>query len=610
MYKADNSYLETLQKSITVPKTLPIADRAEELAQLIENNQILIVRGETGSGKSTQLPKILLKTGLAKTGRIAVTQPRRIAATSLAARIKEECNDDSVASAHIRFYNDSKAHTPIVFMTDGIMLKELVHDRLLSEYNAVIIDEAHERSLNIDMLLALIQDVLEKRQEFKVIITSATLRVDLFAKTFPKAPLIEVSGKMFPVETIFLGSGEVNLPEECVSALDKIQQSFPIDNTLVFLPTEQHIRETQELLQQKDFHNWEIFPLYGRMPIGKQQQVFQPGEKPRIILATNIAETSITVPGIRYVVDSGLARHSMYDPRSRITHLPIDKIPQSQCLQRKGRAGRVKNGIYFALFDEQDYASRDMYEKAEILRSSLSTVLLQCSGLGVSHIDNLRLIEKPNLSAIIDGYKELEELGLVIEQDQEFRLTEIGKKAVKLPLDPSIAVCIFRAEQYGVLDEVLPILAMLSTQDPRERPQDEETKADAAHKKFLHIDSDFMTFLNIHKEYRKIQKTKSVSLRSWCKKHYISHRRMREIQDIYLQLKQLLRDLHIRIQPCSGDTYSLIHRCLIAGMSRFIGKKTEGNKNTYQFPRGKTGYIFPGSGLFSQNQNGYSRLSW
>jgi len=548
---------QTRQDSVpplTFAEDLPINSKRAEIGAAIRTSQVLVVCGETGSGKSTQLPKICLDVGRGVDGFIGHTQPRRIAARSVAARLAEELG--SPVGRHvgfkIRFADTVRAESYLKLMTDGILLAETQHDRFLDHYDTIIIDEAHERSLNIDFLLGYLHRLLRRRRDLRLIITSATIDASRFAEHFSTAgipaPVIEVSGRMYPVETRYqpVEPSEDGQEADPLDALvDSVAQLCEAGrgDILIFLPTEREIRDAAKVLRGWSLQleqRPEILPLYARLPMSEQQRIFSPSKRRRIVLATNVAESSLTVPGIRYVIDTGTARISRYAPRSKVQRLPIEPISQASADQRQGRCGRLGPGICIRLFGEADYLSRDRYTTPEIRRTNLAGVILQMLALRLGEVDEFPFLDPPRNEAIRDGYKTLFELGAV---DAHRRLTEIGRRMSRLPVDPRIARMILAGDTEHCLAEMLIIAAAIEIQDPRERPPEKEKLADECHDKFRHERSDFIAYLKLWDFVHGLKQDLSRSkFRKACRQNFLSFNRLREWQDIHRQLKQLLTE--------------------------------------------------------------------
>jgi ATP-dependent helicase HrpA len=541
----------------TFPQDLPVVERREEIAKAIAQNQVLVLSGETGSGKTTQLPKICLELGRGVAGMIGHTQPRRIAARSVASRIAEELNSSvgEVVGYKVRFHDRVSPRSYVKVMTDGILLAETQHDHFLERYDTIIIDEAHERSLNIDFLLGYLKQLLPKRPDLKLIITSATIETQRFSKHFGNAPVIEVSGRTYPVEVRYrpLESDDpeeedLEMEEAVLRAVDELWRTDGPGDVLVFLSGEREIRETNEALRKHPSATLraghspgvEILPLFARLSGEEQQRVFQPHKKPRIVLATNVAETSLTVPGIKYVVDTGLARISRYNPRTKVQRLPIEHISRASADQRKGRCGRTSSGVCVRLYSEENFASRAEFTDPEILRTNLASVILQMKALRLGEIQDFPFLDPPDYRAVRDGFQTLHELGAI---DADNQITELGRELARLPTDPRIARMILASSREDVTDEVLIIASALSVQDPKERPMDKQEAADAKHEQFKDLTSDFLGFLKLwdtyHQQARHLSHSK---LRAWCKENFISYVRMREWHDIHGQLKALVNE--------------------------------------------------------------------
>ena len=551
--------LKTLD--LTYDDELPVVQRREEIADIIRHNQVAVVCGETGSGKSTQLPKICLEIGRGIAGIIGHTQPRRIAARSIAARIADELNTPlgQAVGYEVRFDKKSSADTLIKLMTDGILLAESQSDKNFRKYDTIIIDEAHERSLNIDFLLGMMKRVLPHRPDLKLLITSATIDAKRFAEHFTDrrinhgkpVPVIEVTGRTFPVELRYHSLEEFDENDdvsretdaESAAILSAVHELFKHGggDILIFLPTERGIMETaSDLRHEFQTHPIEILPLFARLPVQQQQKVFQMSPRRRIILATNVAESSLTVPGIRYVIDTGTARISRYSARSRTQRLPIEAVSQASADQRAGRCGRIGPGVCIRLYSESDYNHRERYTTPEIQRTNLASVILQTKALKLGDIENFPFLDPPKAAAISDGYKTLFEIGAI---DDRRNLTSIGWKLSKLPVDPRIGRMILAAQENGVLSEMLIIASVLEIQDPRERPPEFQGKADAAHEVFLDKRSDFFGYLKLWDFYQNLKvKTSRSGLRKACQQHFLSFNRMREWEDIHTELQRIVNE--------------------------------------------------------------------
>ncbi|MCH1931192.1 ATP-dependent RNA helicase HrpA [Shewanella sp. A25] len=586
---------------INYPDNLPVSGMRDEIAKAIRENQVVIIAGETGSGKTTQLPKICLELGLGSRGFIGHTQPRRLAARSVASRVAEELQSPlgEVVGFKVRFADALKSESYIKLMTDGILLAELTSDRYLDQYDTIIIDEAHERSLNIDFILGYLKQILKKRPDLKVIITSATIDVERFSKHFNNAPIIEVSGRTYPVETRYRP-----LVQDSEADLDQIEGIFAavdelvaegLGDILIFMNGEREIRDTAEQLSRRNYRDTEILPLYARLSYGEQSKVFSSHTGRRIVLATNVAETSLTVPGIRYVIDPGTARISRYSYRTKVQRLPIEPISQASANQRQGRCGRVGPGICIRLYDETDFNSRPAFTDPEILRTNLASVILQMLSIGLGDIGAFPFIEPPDARHIRDGFLLLEELQAVKQQKGNLVLTPLGRQLSQIPVDPRLARMVVESHQLGCLQEVLVIAAGLSIQDPRERPMDKKQASDEAHRRFADPSSDFVSWVNLWQYLKEQQKELSASLfRKKCRDEYLAYLRVREWQDLYTQLKQAVHDLKWRLNDTPAS-YDALHRALLSGLLSHIGFKD--NNNEYLGARNRKFFVFPGSPL-------------
>ncbi len=585
------------------PADLPVVAHREAIEKAILEHQVVVIAGETGSGKTTQLPKICLGLGRGVRGMIGHTQPRRIAARSVAARIAEElgCEPGTHVGYKVRFKDRTHPDTYIKLMTDGILLAEIQNDRELAQYDTLIIDEAHERSLNIDFLLGYLKQLLPRRPDLKLIITSATIDTERFSRHFGDAPVIEVSGRSWPVEIRYRpleGEDEDDRDRDMQQAiLDAVDELAALGegDILVFLPGEREIRETAEALRKHHPPHTEILPLYARLSAAEQNRVFAPHRGRRIVLATNVAETSLTVPGIRYVVDTGLARISRYSIRNKVQRLPVEKISRASANQRSGRCGRIAAGVAIRLYSETDFLSRPEFTDPEIRRTHLASVILQMAQLRLGPVERFPFVEPPDRRQINDGYRLLQELGAM---DDERRITPMGRRLARLPLDPRIGRMILEAERQGALREVLLIAAALSIQDPRERPLEARQQADEAHRRFQHEESDFLSLLKLWEHYDEQRRHLSHSkLRRWCRAHFLSFVRMREWQEIHGQLRALAGEMGLRINQQSAE-YDAIHRSLLAGLLGNVATKID--DTAYQGARNIRLAIFPGSGLFKK----------
>ena len=591
------------------PEELPVSGKRADIAAAISKHQVVIVCGETGSGKTTQLPKICLELGRGVHGLIGHTQPRRLAARTVAARIAQELNSPLGRDVgyKVRFNDNIGADSYIKLMTDGILLAETQHDRFLSAYDTIIIDEAHERSLNIDFLLGYLKQILPKRPDLKVIVTSATIDAQRFSEHFDGAPVIEVSGRLYPVEIRYrplkIVSGKdtdketlEDLEDAILDAVDDLARLPQGGDILIFLPGEREIRDTAEALRKHHPAGAEILPLYARLSAAEQERIFKPGGGRRIVLATNVAETSLTVPGIRYVIDPGHARILRYSYRAKVERLLVENISQASANQRAGRCGRVMSGVCVRLYSEEDFASRPAYTDPEIRRSNLAAVILRMKALGLADVENFPFIEPPDSRAIADGFKLLEELNAV---DERGNLTPTGQHLAKLPIDPRIARMVLAAKEEHCIKEVLIIAAALSLQDPRERPLERQQAADEKHRRHQDENSDFLAFLNLWQAYDealKHQKSRR-KLTDWCRDNFLSPTRMREWRELHGQLHTIIAELGWRENEVAGS-YDEIHRALLAGLLGNIGFKSDAQE--YDGARGIKFSIFPGSALFKK----------
>jgi ATP-dependent helicase HrpA len=655
------------------PPELPISARAEEIVATIQAHQVVILAGETGSGKTTQIPKMCLAAGRGIRGKIACTQPRRVAALSISKRVADELNVDwgREVGCKIRFNDQTSNATVIKFLTDGMLLAEVQGDPMLRGYDTIILDEAHERSLNIDFLLGHLRLLRFKRPELKIIITSATIDTEAFSKAFDDAPVIQVSGRTYPVEVIYAPLDEfgsdaaegderesrseaLHYVDGAVEAVERIVRDSDSGDVLVFMPAERDIRETCELLDGRRLKNCELVPLFGRLSNAEQQRVFSGGQRRKIVVATNIAETSLTIPGIRFVVDTGLARLSRYSPQSRTRRLPIEEVSQSSADQRKGRSGRVAAGVCIRLYSEKNFNERPRFTQPEIQRANLADVILRMKAFGLGDIERFPFINMPAAKSIRSGYALLEELGAIGEEADSGavvggvpsprageesgpgvmrgaatppttaaaasrQLTPIGRELARLPVDPTVGRMILQARTEKCLREVLVIASGLSIQDPRERPLDAREKADAAHRRFTHPDSDFLALLNIweafHDEFERLSQAK---LRRFCRDHFLSYTRMREWRDIHAQLLDVLegRDDFRMTSAFHGmqaheitpdkeafgtPAFRAIHRSILAGLLGNIATRDDENGG-YKATHDRRVTLFPGSVLFAREE--------
>ncbi|MFI5337065.1 MAG: helicase-related protein, partial [Opitutales bacterium] len=682
---------------IEFPPELPISSRADEIIGLLMRHQVLVLAGETGSGKTTQIPKMCLAAGGGTRGRIACTQPRRVAATSVSRRVAEEMNVawGREVGCKIRFADQTSEATIIKFMTDGMLLAELQGDPDLREYDTIIVDEAHERSLNIDFILGHLRRLRHRRPDLKIVITSATIDTEAFAQAFDGAPIVEVSGRVYPVEVIYapleeMGaegraanpaaaqeerrgsdrakasadktestsrsrakSDEYTYLDAAEEAVERVLQESTQGDILVFLPTERDIRELRDLIEGRKLRGHEVVPLYGRLTNAEQQRVFAPSAQRKIVLATNIAETSLTIPGIRFVIDTGLARISRYVPQSRTRRLPVEPVARSSADQRKGRCGRVSDGVCIRLYAEQDFNERPRFAQPEIQRSNLADVILRMKAFGLGDIEDFPFLNAPPAKGIRAGYALLVELGALVPAGRTnhpgespatpgegavapndpatatravegnrpylgYELTDLGRELAHLPVDPTVGRMILQARNEKALREVLIIAAALSIQDPRERPLDQQAKADAAHRRFTHPDSDFLTLLAIWEAYHDEFETMTLGkLRRFCTSHYLSFLRMREWRDVHSQLVETIEDREGFV-PTSvyaglrkgeeaklgmgNPAYRAIHRSILAGLLGNIA--TRGEDGLYLATHDRKVAVFPGSALFERGEAG------
>ncbi len=567
--------------AIRYPENLPVSQKKQEIANAIRTSQVVIVAGETGSGKTTQLPKICLELGRGIRGLIGHTQPRRLAARTVAERIAAELEISlgGCVGYKVRFNDHVGDTTQVKLMTDGILLAEIQQDRLLLQYDTIIIDEAHERSLNIDFILGYLRELLPKRPDLKVIITSATIDPQRFSRHFHNAPVIEVSGRTYPVEVRYrpvveeADDSDRDQLQAIFDAVDELGRESRGD-ILIFMSGEREIRDTADALIKRDLPHTEVLPLYARLSNAEQNRVFQSHADRRIVLATNVAETSLTVPGIKYVIDPGTARISRYSFRTKVQRLPIEAISQASANQRKGRCGRVSEGICIRLYAEDDFLSRPAFTDPEILRTNLASVILQMTALGLGDISAFPFVEAPDRRNIQDGVRLLEELGAItLADNHHYRLTPSGRALAQLPVDPRLAKMVLEAQKFGCVREAMIITAALSIQDPRERPADKKQASDEKHQRFADKESDFIAFVNLWNWLQEQQKALSSSqFRRQCKADYLNYLRVREWQDIYTQLRQVVRELGL---PVNTEPAGLreIHTALLTGLLSHIGQK-------------------------------------
>ncbi|GHC08684.1 ATP-dependent RNA helicase HrpA [Thermomonas carbonis] len=637
----------------TVDASLPIAAHADDIVALIRKHQVVVLAGETGSGKTTQLPKICLLAGRGAAGMIGCTQPRRIAARSVARRVAEELQVQlgGAVGFQVRFNDAVGDTTAIKFMTDGILLAEIQTDRWLSKYDTIIVDEAHERSLNIDFLLGYLKQLLPKRPDLKLIVTSATIDTERFSAHFAGAPVVNVEGRGYPVEMRYRPLGEKpgsestfsqdavspipakgkvdsdpgfsghSMLDGIVAACDEIQRDKGIGDTLIFLPGEREIREAHRALEKRKYRHTEVLPLYARLSAKDQDRVFHPGSQRRIVLATNVAETSLTVPRIHYVVDPGVARVKRYSPRQKLDRLHIEAISQASANQRAGRCGRIAPGTCIRLYSEADFQSRAEFTDPEIRRAALAGVILRMLSLGLGDIEAFPFLEPPDSRAVADGWQQLNELGAV---DAQRKLTAIGRTMSKLPVDVKLARMLVAATTHGVLREMIVIASFLGISDPRERPADARAAADAAHAQFADPKSEFVGILKLWQAYREAHEELTQSqLRKWADKQFLGFLRLREWWELHRQLKLQCQELGWETgeKPGSESTFpekthgskvserkvdsdpgfssfAALHRALIAGLPTHLGNR--GDRGLYDGPRGRKFQLFPGSNLASK----------
>ncbi|MEU6677275.1 ATP-dependent RNA helicase HrpA [Streptomyces sp. NPDC046925] len=597
---------------ITYPEELPVSQKKDDIAEAIRDHQVVIVAGETGSGKTTQIPKICMELGRGLRGMIGHTQPRRIAARTVAERVADELNTPlgEAVGWKVRFTDQVGGDTYVKLMTDGILLAEIQTDRELRAYDTIIIDEAHERSLNIDFLLGYLAQLLPKRPDLKVVITSATIDPERFSRHFGDAPIVEVSGRTYPVEVryrpLLEEDSEDSDRDQITAITDAVEelQGEGKGDILVFLSGEREIRDTADALNKKNYRFTEVLPLYARLSHAEQHRVFQQHTGRRIVLATNVAETSLTVPGIKYVIDPGTARISRYSHRTKVQRLPIEAISQASANQRKGRCGRTSDGICIRLYSEDDFVARPEFTDAEILRTNLASVILQMTAAGLGDIEKFPFIDPPDHRNIRDGVQLLQELGALDpkQKDPKKRLTEQGRKLAQLPVDPRLARMVLEADKNGCVREVMVIAAALSIQDPRERPAEKQTQADQQHARFKDETSDFLAFLNMWRYIREQQKERgSSSFRRMCKSEYLNFLRIREWQDIYTQLRTVAKQMGIQLNEDDAPEQH-VHISLLSGLLSHIGMKDvkDGAKNEYLGARSAKFAVFPGSALFKK----------
>ncbi len=608
---------------INYPEVLPVVENLSVIKKAISEHQVVILAGETGSGKTTQLPKICLELGRGVDGIIGHTQPRRIAARTVANRIADELNSPlgRFVGYKVRFNEQVSEHSYIKLMTDGILLAEMQTDRLLRQYDTLIIDEAHERSLNIDFILGYIKQILPKRPDLKVIITSATIDTTRFSEHFNQAPIIEVSGRTYPVDILYRPllqeaseQDDIDVITGILQAVDELT-TISAGDILIFLNGEREIRDTAIALERANLSHTHILPLYARLTVQEQNKIFQPHTGRNIVLATNVAETSLTVPGIKYVIDPGTARISRYSYRTKVQRLPIEAISQASANQRAGRCGRVSSGVCIRLYSEDDFNSRSEFTDPEILRTNLATVILQMLALDLGDVSQFPFVQSPDNRNINDGLKLLEELAAIDQHKSQTRLTKSGRLLAKFPIDPRLAKMVLHAIDLGCIEQVLVIVSGLSIQDPRERPHEKQQAADVKHARFKHISSDFVSLLKLWQYIVEQQRSlNSNQFRRLCKKEFLSYIRIREWQDVVSQLKQTLKEQKITLtrlnlqldltepeqqaskKPADNDNqFDTLHQAVLAGLLSHLGQLDE--KHEFKGARGSKFYIFPGSSV-------------
>ncbi len=622
--------------AISIDENLPVGQYTQEILTLLERQQVLIVAGETGSGKTTQLPKICLAAGRGIAGMIGCTQPRRIAARAVAKRVADELNNrvGDAVGYQVRFTEQVGEQTYLKFMTDGILLSEIQSDPWLSKYDTLIIDEAHERSLNIDFLLGFLKKLIQKRKDLKLIITSATIDTERFSAHFDGAPVLSVEGRGFPVEVRYRDfqpiartnsedkkkvsleqESDLSMTDKIIKTVDEISLSDGLGDILIFLPGEREIRETHLALSKRQYRSTEVLALYARLSVKDQDRVFNPSAGRRIVLATNVAETSLTVPRIRYVIDPGLARIKRYSPRQKLDRLLIEPISQASANQRKGRCGRVSAGICYRLYAEADFSQRPAFTDPEIKRAALAGVILRMLSLKLGALEQFPFIDMPDSRAVSDGWQTLSELGAI---DTHKALSAIGRQMARLPVDVKLSRMLVAANGHAVLHELLIIASFMGIQDPRDRPAEAKQAADAAHQNFADQSSEFLSMINLWQQFKLAHEDLSQSqLRKWCEKNYLSYLRMREWRELHRQLlitcQELQwplpawQDVDAKLQQHKTDSksaqmhYQFIHRAVLAGLPTQIGHKND--KGLYDAPRQRKFQIFPGSPLAKQAPN-------
>ncbi|MCC7199762.1 MAG: ATP-dependent RNA helicase HrpA, partial [Gammaproteobacteria bacterium] len=589
--------------AIRYPEELPVSQRIDEIREAILQHQVVVICGETGSGKTTQLPKACLEVGRGLRGLIGHTQPRRIAARTVASRLADELGVElgQQIGFKVRFTEKASDRSLVRVMTDGILLAEVREDPDLLRYDTIIVDEAHERSLNIDFMLGYLKRLLPRRPDLRLVITSATIDPQRFADFFDGAPVVEVSGRTYAVETRYrpLGADEDDdldpgLVPGIVAAVEELEREPPSSrgDALVFLPGEREIRDTAEALSRAFGPRLDVLPLYSRLAWADQQKVFQSGGRRRVVLATNVAETSITVPGIRAVIDSGLARVSRYSPRSKILRLPVEAVSQASADQRKGRCGRVGPGICIRLYAEDDFNARAPFTPPEILRTNLASVILQMAVLGLGAMDDFPFLDMPDTRQVNDGYRLLQELEAV---DDERRVTELGRTLARLPIDPRLGRMLAEARRFGAVSELLTLVSVLSMQDPRERPAELRGEADAKHAAFADPRSDFVALLNLWNAWQQVKRERSTNqARRWCRDNFLSAARLREWENLRDQLAEVAEEFEWR-ESDKPASYEALHRSLLPGLLGSLGEKTE--QGDFLGARGLRFVVAPGTPL-------------
>jgi len=614
--------------AVTYPGQLPVSRRKDDIAAAIRDHQVVVVAGETGSGKTTQLPKICLELGRGIHGMIGHTQPRRLAARTVAERVADELGQDlgQAVGYQVRFTDRVGDATLVKLMTDGILLNEIQRDRSLRAYDTLVIDEAHERSLNVDFILGYLKQLLPRRPDLKVVITSATIDPERFARHFGGAPVVEVSGRTYPVEVRHrplvepagpgdtadggaaggaAAGGRPSPERDQVQAIsDAVDELYaePRGDILVFLSGEREIRDTADFLRRRHLRDTEILPLYARLSAAEQHRVFQPHTGRRIVLATNVAETSLTVPGIRYVIDPGTARISRYSQRTKVQRLPIEPVSQASARQRAGRCGRVADGVCIRLYSEEDFEARPAFTEPEILRTNLASVILQMTALGLGDVESFPFLDPPDHRQVRDGVQLLHELGAVDPEaaDPRKRLTRIGRQLVQIPLDPRLGRMLLEGDRLGCLRELLVIASGLSIQDPRERPVEQQQAADASHARFADPDSDFSSYLALWDHVREQQRALSSNrFRRMCRDEFLNYLRVREWQDLHSQLRQVVQTFGATVNKTPADS-ARVHQALLSGLLSHVGVY-DPDRRDYLGARGTRFAIFPGSGLFKRS---------